>query len=132
MTRKILFFVFIMFLSSSVIFAVEKNPENQSPAEAGNKVEQKREQQSQAQLPVFEKKNEKKGFFQKRKERRAAKKFIKENAEALMSSMILVGAGLLIFGLLLYLVVTSALWLGIAVMVLGLVLLLYGVLTQFF
>ena len=132
MTRKILFFVSIMFLSSSVIFAVEKNPENQSPAEAGNKVEQKREQQSQAQLPVFEKKNEKKGFFQKRKERRAAKKFIKENAEALMSSMILVGAGLLIFGLLLYLVVTSALWLGIAVMVLGLVLLLYGVLTQFF
>jgi F0F1-type ATP synthase assembly protein I len=132
MTKKILFFVFIMFLSSSVIFAVEKNPENQSPAEAGNKVEQKREQQSQAQLPVFEKKNEKKGFFQKRKERRAAKKFIKENAEALMSSMILVGAGLLIFGLLLYLVVTSAVWLGIAVMILGLVLLLYGVLTQFF
>jgi hypothetical protein len=131
MTRKILFFAIIMLLSFSVIFAVEKNPEKE-PADAQNKVEQKQAKQAQAPMPIFKKKSEKKGFFQKRKEIRAAKKFIKDNAEALMSSMILVGAGLLIFGLLLYLVVTSALWLGIAVMVLGLVLLLYGVLTQFF
>lgn len=56
----------------------------------------------------------------------------KKRIKNTMSSMLLVGAGLLVFGLLLYLVVTSATWLGIAVMVIGLVLLLYGVLKKFF
>lgn len=56
----------------------------------------------------------------------------KKRIKNAMSSMLLVGAGLLVFGLLLYLVVTSATWLGIAVMVIGLVLLLYGVLKKFF
>ena len=56
----------------------------------------------------------------------------KKRIKNTISSMILVGAGLMVFGLLLYLVVTSALWLGIAVMVIGLVLLLYGVLQKFF
>lgn len=74
-------------------------------------------------------------------DRKELKKFRKENRKLIkdkkrikktMNTMLLVGAVLMGFGLLLYLVVTSALWLGIAVMVLGLVLLLYGVLKKFF
>lgn len=56
----------------------------------------------------------------------------KKRIKNTLSSMLLVGAGIMVFGLLLYLVVTSALWLGIAVMVIGLVLLLYGALKEFF
>ena len=71
-----------------------------------------------------------------KKEFRKFKKELKQEKRKFFktddTTMMLVGAGLLIFGLLLYLVVTTAAWLGIAVMVLGLVLLLYGVLKRFF
>jgi hypothetical protein len=59
-------------------------------------------------------------------------KNLKKLFKTAVSSMVLVGGALMVFGLLLYLVVTNALWLGIAVMVLGFIILLYGVLQQFF
>ena len=122
-----------MFFTVTVSTAVEENPQQADEGQAGQAAEKITQQPEQNPLPVFEKKKEKKkGFFQRRKEKRKLKKFIIENIEALMSSMLLVGVGLLIFGLLLYLVVTQAAWLGIAVMVIGLLLVLYGVLKMFF
>ncbi len=59
-------------------------------------------------------------------------KNLKKRLKTAVSSMVLVGGALMVFGLLLYLVVTNALWLGIAVMVLGFLILLYGLLQQFF
>jgi Flp pilus assembly protein TadB len=67
-----------------------------------------------------------------RKFRKDAKKEIKNILKTHDSTMMLVGGAIMIFGLLLYLVVTSATWLGIAVMVIGLLLLLYGLLKRFF
>ncbi len=69
-----------------------------------------------------------------KKIRKEYRKFIKDKKRIknTMNTMLLVGAVLMGFGLLLYLIVSNAMWLGIAVMVLGLVLLLYGVLQKFF
>ena len=75
--------------------------------------------------------NKKENFFQKLKKVRKIKKELKKNQTA-MGKMMMAGLGLLLGGLLLYLIVTSAPILGIIVMVLGLVILLYAVLKKFF
>jgi len=56
----------------------------------------------------------------------------KKRIKKTLNNMLLVGGGLMVLGLILYLIVTQAAFIGIAVMVLGLVLLLYGVLKKFF
>jgi hypothetical protein len=77
----------------------------------------------------------------KKADKKEYKKLIKENRKKFkkkrsflesLSNMLLVGGILIIGGLLLYLIVAGAPWLGIAVMIVGVLLLIYGALTKFF
>ena len=95
-----------------------------------------------SERPVQDLDQTKKEFVKKFKaKKKAYKQLIKNKVDKIkerksikqtMSNMLLVGALILVGGLLLYLIVSNAKWLGIAVMVVGLVLLLYGALKRFF
>ena len=69
-----------------------------------------------------------------RKLKKAEKKKLKKQKRIMqiLNNMMMVGLGILILGLLLYLIVSSAPILGIIVMIIGIVLLLYAALKQFF
>jgi len=127
--KKLFLLVVMSFFIYSASFSADSNPE------VNNVFQETIEKDLQKSKDCLEKDTKNSHKFSKkefRKKRKDLKKEIKRLLKTDDTTMILVGAGLLIFGLLLYLVVTSALWLGIAVMVLGLVLLLYGVLKRFF
>lgn len=131
--KKVLFLLVLSLFVFSGAFGAEsmsdENNINQEQAE--NEMIPKNNDTDTEKLIIKTDKVDRKVFKKIRKEYR---KFIKDKKgiKKTLNSMLLVGAVLMGFGLLLYLIVQNAIWLGIAVMVLGLVLLLYGVLQKFF
>mgnify|MGYP001557350987 CR=1 FL=1 len=127
--KKLFFLIIMSLFIISNTQAADSNPDNIEMNQETVLTDIDQNIQDGDEMIPLQEKLSKKEF---RKYKRDLKKEIKRILKTLDTTMMLVGAGLLIFGLLLYLVVTSATWLGIAVMVLGLVLLLYGVLKRFF
>lgn len=125
--KKILLLIVASLFIYSGAFAVEsvveKNKENKEQIE--NSLDNAGKQIIQA------KKLNKKELRKFRKENRKEFKD-RKNIKEVLSNMLMVGGIIMLAGLLLFLIVTNATWLGIAVMVVGLVLLLYGALQKFF
>lgn len=132
--KRIILLVGVLFFVFGSLHAIESSPVAQNSGKQEVAVAKISKIGEMVKLSVIEKMAVKRQFI---KNRKAVKKMIKrlspdKKFASLMSSMLLVGILFMVAGLVLYLIVTNATWLGIAVMVLGLLLMLYAVLKQFF
>lgn len=124
--KKLLFLIAASLFVFSGLYAAEGLTER-STLNKDNSEQTIKEIKNHAGFKTLDKKEFKKLKKEFKKELRQ-KRSIKEN----ISNMLLFGALLLVGGLLLYLIVTGAPWIGIAVMIVGVLLLIYGALTKFF
>lgn len=126
--KKVLFLIVASLFIFSGAFAAEGVADDNVKAEKKAELSIEKAKKDFTQTKKIDRKELrkfKKEFKKKIKQRKKIHK-IKD----VLNNMLMVGLGILILGLLLYLITVG--WLGIAVMVIGLVLLLYGVLKQYF
>ena len=129
--RKILLlfatFLFVSFASYASEGEIEKNI-NKTTSEKQN-VNFEKQKNAENSLKTLKKSDKKLNFFQKVRKVRKIKKELKKNQTA-MGKMMMAGLGLLLGGLIIYLIGVTLV--GTIIMVIGLVLLLYAVLKKFF
>jgi len=129
--RKILLlvatFLFVSFTAYASEGEIEKDI-NKATNEKQN-VNSEKQKAAKKSLKLFKNNNKKLNFFQKVRKIRKIKKELKKNQTA-MGMMMMVGIGLLLGGLIIFLI--GAEIIGTIIMILGLVLLLYAVLKKFF